>query len=73
MVKVNLDACSGCKRCMLACSFYRTGGFNTRFSSIKIYTDLGHRPVAFSFDACTDCKEHYCVEFCILRTLEVYS
>lgn len=72
MVKVNLDLCSGCKRCMLACSFYRMGGYNPRYSSIEVITDIGNKPVAYRTKFCTDCKDFYCLDFCKLKALEVY-
>lgn len=73
MLRVNLDLCSGCRRCMLACSFYRMGGFNPRLSSLQIETDAGNRPIAYHLGTCSDCREAYCAHFCIQGAIEVGS
>ena len=70
MIKVNIDLCSGCKRCMLACSLHKVGGFNPRFSSIEIITDIGNKPIAYNIKFCTDCKDLYCLDFCMFGALE---
>lgn len=70
MIRVNLELCSGCKRCMLACSFYKTGGFNPRYSSILIRTDIGNKPISYSLRECVECRSFYCVEFCTLEAIE---
>lgn len=58
---------------MLACSFYKTGGFNPRFSSIEVKTDIGNRPIAYHFKACSDCSQYYCQQFCLTGAIEVLS
>ncbi len=73
MIRLNLDLCSGCKRCMLACSFYKKGGFNPRYSSIEIKTDIGNKPIAYRLGYCEDCQELYCIDFCLLNALEFVS
>ncbi|MFN3813316.1 MAG: 4Fe-4S dicluster domain-containing protein [Aquificaceae bacterium] len=70
MIRLNLDLCSGCRRCMLACSFYTKGGFNPRLSSIEIKTDIGNKPTAYKLSYCKDCKGFYCIDFCFLNALE---
>ncbi|MEZ0361575.1 MAG: 4Fe-4S dicluster domain-containing protein [Hydrogenobacter sp.] len=73
MLKIDLSLCSGCKRCMLACSFYKSGGFNPRLSSIEVITDISNRPVAYRVRECGECKGFYCVDFCILKAVEVIT
>lgn len=71
MLKIDLNLCSGCKRCMLACSFSITGGFNPRYSMLEIKTDLGNKPISYSIRECSNChKPYYCIDICHQKAIE---
>nr|WP_041434070.1 4Fe-4S dicluster domain-containing protein [Thermocrinis albus] len=70
MIRVNLELCIGCRRCMMACSFMKTGGFNPRYSSLIILTDIGNKPEAYLLSSCESCKDYVCVEFCSPGAIE---
>lgn len=66
MVKVaNVDSCSGCLACCLACSFFATPErvFSLSRSSIKVRQSGGEKRFDIEFtEECTQCG--ICVAYC---------
>ena len=59
---VNLDKCTGCRSCELACSFKHYGEYNPAKSNIhvSIYTEKAfYVPMV-----CTQCSKPFCGEVC---------
>jgi len=58
---LDLEKCTGCRICELACSFYKHGRFNPKMSAIRVHYNYElYR--AEGFNACTQCG--YCVSYC---------
>jgi len=58
----NKDRCTGCKSCVLACSFAHREKFSLTYSRIKIKKDEIHNEYTPSF--CLQCAEHPCQDVC---------
>ncbi|MCP4605173.1 MAG: hypothetical protein GY847_32420 [Proteobacteria bacterium] len=59
MIKVNIETCTGCRSCEVACAFYHSGKINNNASRIKlisIYEKGIDGPVV-----CVQCVERYCL------------
>jgi len=66
-IESDLDCCTGCRICQLACSFKKTGSFNPRKAYIAIEEgDSGTIGVTFTEDCDACCV---CVESCVYGTL----
>lgn len=66
-LKVNPGKCTGCRSCMLICSFMHTEECNYHDSRIRILSDEArgrHTPVLCQF-----CKEPSCVSACPIEAL----
>ncbi len=60
MISVSLEKCTGCRRCEVACAFFRTGKVNNHLARIKVmnvYEEGIDGPVV-----CVQCKELYCIK-----------
>ncbi|MFP4168572.1 MAG: 4Fe-4S dicluster domain-containing protein [Desulfonatronovibrionaceae bacterium] len=61
-IKANFDLCTGCRMCQLACSEKNFGGYNPRFSLLRIDPTpdhLCHFPVP-----CNQCSNPFCARVC---------
>ena len=59
MIKVNIEKCTGCHRCEVACTFFHTGRTNRHHSRIKVlnlYETGIDGPIV-----CVQCQERYCM------------
>lgn len=59
MIKVDIEKCTGCRRCETACAFFHTGRVNPGLSRIKVLHiyEIGiDGPVL-----CNQCQERYCL------------
>ncbi len=68
---VNMDNCSGCLLCSLACSFFNTPerSFNLSKSEIRVRRAKGRNRFEVEFsDACSGCET--CVDYCHFGVLE---
>ena len=54
--------CTGCRACMDACSFEKTGVFNPLDSRINVITF--HEDLTFVPTVCSQCEIPYCAEVC---------
>jgi carbon-monoxide dehydrogenase iron sulfur subunit len=54
--------CTGCRACMNACSFEKTGVFNPLDSRVSVITF--HEDLTFVPTVCTQCETPYCAEVC---------
>ena len=70
MISVNLNKCTGCRRCEIVCAFFHTGRVSSKLARIKvvnIYEKGIDGPVV-----CNQCSEKYCME-CPVHALTVGS
>ena len=58
MISVDISKCSGCKRCEVNCSFFRTGKTGRSLSRIKV---MKVEEIGIDFPVlCQLCKERFC-------------
>ena len=71
-IKIDMEKCTGCKLCELACAAVKTGMFNPRDSRIKIcLIDIPEIPVPILLDSCDYCFQNpVCVQFCMPKAIE---
>lgn len=79
----NVDKCTGCCMCMLACSMQRLNTFNIRHARIKVSINLTGLPEKIDFiDGCDQqlkqqcsftCKAPVCVQYCLHGAIELVS
>ncbi len=70
-IEVQMEKCTGCRLCELACSVIKTGQFNPRESRIKVrLVDIPEIPVPILLDHCDYCSGNpVCVRFCLPQAL----
>jgi anaerobic carbon-monoxide dehydrogenase iron sulfur subunit len=70
-IEVNVDKCTGCKLCELACSAVKTSEFNPRSSRIKVVlVDIPEIPVPILTEACDYCFGNpACVSVCLPQAI----
>ncbi len=59
MIRVDINKCTGCKKCESVCAFFHTGRINNRLSRVKVTNlyEIGiDGPVT-----CIQCEERYCL------------
>ncbi len=68
LVEVNLDYCTACRSCELACHFRNTSSFGTSHSFIDVNLNKATGEVQVDFlEACDNCREEpfpYCYDAC---------
>ncbi|MFC1931633.1 hypothetical protein ACFLXJ_05485 [Chloroflexota bacterium] len=71
-IEVNMEKCTDCKLCELACSAVKTNAFNPRDSRIKVcLVGIPEIPVPVLLDTCDYCFGHpACVQFCLPKAIE---
>lgn len=60
MIQIDVNRCTGCRRCETVCAFFHTGRINNRLARIKVlnlYETGIDGPVV-----CVQCKERYCMK-----------
>jgi len=71
------EACYGCRRCELACSFHHAEVFSPELSSIKVARDNRTGQVEWSIGStCDSCKgeaQPLCVKYCAYGALKEVS
>jgi carbon-monoxide dehydrogenase iron sulfur subunit len=72
---MNLNKCTGCRSCELACSFHKTGSFDPTQSSIQIYRDNSAGLMSIVLDnhcdLCVNEEEPLCIYFCATNALNL--
>jgi len=66
---INVDKCTGCLQCEMACSLDNEGMFNTSKSRIKVF-DF-HEQGQFVPYTCTQCAEAWCMKACPVDAISV--
>ena len=70
-----MELCSGCRTCELACSFHHSGIFSPELSSIKISksnrTGIIRWHLDSSCDACKNEDQPFCVKYCAYGALRI--
>jgi Fe-S-cluster-containing hydrogenase component 2 len=59
MIRVDMEKCTGCRRCETACAFFHTGKVSNRLARIKVMHQYGtgiDGPVV-----CVQCEERFCM------------
>lgn len=73
--RMNLERCTGCRSCELACSFHRIKSFNPAQSCIQVSRDNGTGLMSAILDTrcdlCEDEEEPLCVRFCAPNALNL--
>lgn len=70
-IDIDMEKCTGCKLCELACSAVKTGQFNPRESRIQVtLVDIPEIPVPALLDSCDYCFGNpACVGFCLPQAI----
>jgi carbon-monoxide dehydrogenase iron sulfur subunit len=69
-VLLNVEKCTGCRMCQLACSFRHLGEFNPLKAYIVVNRNHGVRTIGIEFtEECTWCGD--CAHFCAYGALEL--
>lgn len=68
MIRVDAAKCSGCRRCEVACSFFRTGGVGRGAARVKV-AKLEECGIDYPV-ACRLCRERYCLR-CPQKALQL--
>jgi len=66
---INVDKCTGCLQCEMACSLDNEGVFNTSKSRIKVFNF--HEQGQFVPYTCTQCTEAWCMKACPVDAISV--
>lgn len=76
MININIDRCTGCDRCKLACSYQLYGGFNPFFSNIEIEKEITGYPLKIYFrKSCkkAGCEFPLCADFCLEKAIYIIN
>lgn len=70
---INLDKCTGCKSCEIACSFHFSKVFSPQISAIRIWRSNVSGDIEMSLhsncDLCNNEEEPLCVKYCAPKAL----
>ena len=73
--QVDLDKCTGCRSCELACSFHNSRNFNPMGSSIHVNLDRSTGALSLTLDStcdyCASEEEPLCILFCTAGALHL--
>ena len=70
---INLDKCTGCKSCEIACSFHFSKVFSPQISAIRIWRSNVSGDIEINLhsncDLCNKEEEPLCVKYCAPKAL----
>ena len=82
-ITAEVEHCTGCNMCALACSLSQKGVFNPRYAKIRIHKELSGLVTGIEFtDQCNrelsgQCTfmdlEPNCVKYCIFKGLKLFK
>ena len=80
-INTEVEECTGCNMCALACSLSQKGAFNPRYAKIRIHQELSGLVTGIEFtDHCNSklsgqcnltVSEPNCVKYCIFKGLQL--
>jgi anaerobic carbon-monoxide dehydrogenase iron sulfur subunit len=68
---IDLDKCTGCRTCELACSFIHHGEYNPVKSAIQV--SIFAEDAFFVPVVCLQCKKPHCAKVCPTGALSIYD
>jgi len=73
-IATDLEKCTGCLMCALACPYEQQKGFNPRYAKIQVKKAISGVPeeIVLAPD-CQTCVNRRCVEFCMFEALTAHD
>ncbi|MCD6472730.1 4Fe-4S binding protein [Candidatus Aerophobetes bacterium] len=74
-IYINLNKCTGCRSCEIACSYHFSKTFNPEISSISVIRNDRTGDIKISINStCDFCKDEdkpLCMKYCVSQALSI--